>query len=92
MRRENLERIEAELYVEELEEARVKYFRKFFQVHPNEPGLYHTILNMGKLEPETAADIIVQVAQDVAIAHQNYGDAAGASDTAIHGWGEQGKQ
>jgi len=92
MLRENLERGDAEVFVEELEEARVKFFRKFFQVHPNEPGLYHTILNMGKLDPKTAADMIVQVAQDVAIAHQNYGDAAGASNTASHGWGEQGKQ
>ncbi len=84
MRRENLERKEAEVYVEELEEARANYFRKFFQVHPNEPSLYHTILNMGKLEPETAAGIIVQVVQDVAIPHQKYGDAAGGGRPSVH--------
>ena len=75
MRRENLEREEAEVYVEELERANVTYFRKFFKAHPNEPSLYHTILNMGKLQPQTAAEIIVQAAQDVASAHQNKGDA-----------------
>ena len=66
MRWENLEREEAEAYVEELERANVVYFRKFFKVHPNEPSLYHAILNMGKLQTETAAAIIVQAAEDVA--------------------------
>ena len=92
MRRENLEREEAEIYVEELERANMTYYRKFFHVHPNEPSLYHTILNMAKLQPETAAEIIVQAAEDVASGRQTYWDAPVASDTAIHGWGDQGKQ
>ena len=65
MRRENLERKEAEVYVEELELARVKYFRRFFEVHPDEPGLYNTILNMGTIEPETAANMIVRAVEEV---------------------------
>jgi len=66
MAAEHLEREAAEVYVEGLEEARVKYFRKFFQVHPNEPSLYHTLLNRDKVPPEAAVDIIVQAAEALA--------------------------
>ena len=74
MRREHLEREAAEVMVDELEQAHVEHYRKFFQVHPNDPSLYHTILNMGKLEPETASDIIAHVADDVVSARQSFGD------------------
>ena len=66
MAAEHLEREAAEVYVEGLEEARVKYFRKFFQVHPNGPTLYHTLLNMDKMQPEAAVDVIVQAAENLA--------------------------
>ena len=66
MEREHLEHDEAEAYVEELERARVSYFRKFFNVHPNEPTLYHMMLNMDKMEPKTAAEVIVHAAGDLA--------------------------
>ena len=92
MRWEGIDQEEAEVYVEELERANVMYFRKFFQVHPSEPGLYHTILNMGKLQPETATVMIVQAAEDLESAPQTFDDARDDSELLIGGWGEQGKQ
>lgn len=59
MRREHYARAEAETYVVELERAREDFFRKFWQVNPNDPSLYHLMLNMGRMEPELASEIIV---------------------------------
>ena len=70
MEDENFELDEAEAYVEELERAHVAFYQRFHQVHPSEPNLYHTILNMGKLQPATAAEIIVQASEDLASADQ----------------------
>ena len=92
MRWEGIGQEDAEVYVEELERANVMYFRKFFQEHPNEPGLYHTILNMGKLQPETAVVMIVQAAEDLEAAPQTFGDTRDDSEFPVGGWGEQGKQ
>ncbi len=63
---EGYEADEAQSYVNELEQARVTYFRKFFQVHPNEPSLYHMVLNMGKMPLKTAAEVIAHAAGDLA--------------------------
>ena len=65
MEREHLEHDDAETYVEELEQARVSFFRKFFKVHPNEPALYHMMLNMDKMQPKTAAEVIAHAARDL---------------------------
>ena len=70
MRWEHLEREAAEVLVEELEQAHVEYYRKFFQTLPNEPSLYHTILNMGILQPEVAAEIVVHGVDDVVFTSQ----------------------
>ncbi len=59
---EHLDRDDAEVYVEELERAREAYFRKFFKVSPNEPTLYHMMLNMDKMQPRIAAEVIVHAA------------------------------
>ena len=75
-RRDHLERREAAAYVEELELARVKYFRKFFGVHPNEPGLYHAILNKGKLQPESAAEIIAPAVEDAISVPEIYSEVS----------------
>ncbi len=64
--REHFEAGEAQVYVEELERAREAYFRKFFKVHPNEPSLYHMMLNMDKVRPQIAAEVIVHAAGDLA--------------------------
>ena len=66
MIREHMDREEAQEYVEELERARVAYFQKFFKVSPDEPTLYHLMLNMDKMQPKTAADVIAHAAGDLA--------------------------
>ena len=58
MERENFNQQEAEKYVVELEQARVTFFRKFFKVNPYDPSLYHLMLNMGMMQPKTAAEVI----------------------------------
>jgi CMP/dCMP kinase len=59
MEREHLTREEAEAYVEEVEQARVKFFLKFFKVNPNDPSLYHLMLNLGQMGLETAAEEVI---------------------------------
>ena len=63
--REHLTWKEAEAYVEEVEQARVKFFRKFFKVNPNDLSLYHLMLNLGQMRPETAAEIIAHAAKEL---------------------------
>jgi len=58
MDREHFSRQEAEKYVEELEQARLTFFRKFFKVNPSDPSLYHVMLNMGMMQPKIAAEVI----------------------------------
>ena len=65
MGREHLTRKEAEAYVEEVEQARVKFFRKFFKVNPNDLSLYHLMLNLGQMRPEMAAEIIAHAAKEL---------------------------
>ena len=65
VQREHLDPEEARVYVEELEQARIAFFRKFFKVHPNESTLYHLMLNMGKIRPETASEIIIHAVRDL---------------------------
>ena len=66
MQGELFDREEALVYVEELERARETYFRKFFRVNPSESTLYHMMLNMGKMEQKTAAEVIVHAAGELA--------------------------
>ena len=65
MDRENYEEAEAKVYTEELERAREEFFRKFWKANPNDPTLYHMMLNMGKMQPKTAAEVIVHAAGDL---------------------------
>jgi CMP/dCMP kinase len=58
MEREHLTREDAEAYVEEVEQARIRFFRKFFKVNPDDPSLYHLILDLGRMQLETAAEVI----------------------------------
>ena len=41
------------------------FFRKFFKVDPNDPSLYHLMINTGKMSIKTAADIVVRAVQDL---------------------------
>lgn len=63
--REHFEKEEAEIHVEELERAREDFIMKFWKVHPNEAKHYHMMLNMGKMNPQTAADVICSAAGDL---------------------------
>ncbi len=63
--REHFEREEAEIHVVELERAREDFVQKFWKVHPNEANHYHMMLNMGKMTPKTAAEVIVHAAGDL---------------------------
>ncbi len=67
MEREHLTREEAEAYVEEVEQARIKFFPKFFKVDPNNPSLYHLMLNLGQMRPETAAEVIAHAAKELRV-------------------------
>ena len=44
----------------------MSYFQKFFKVSPDDPNLYHIMLNMDKMEPKTAADVVSDAAGDLA--------------------------
>jgi cytidylate kinase len=63
--REHFGRGEAEKYVTDMEKARVIYFRKFFNVHPDDPTLYHMVLNMGTINADIAAQIVTHTAQSM---------------------------
>ncbi len=65
MEREHLGEEAARTYLEELEEARVRFFQKFFKVSPLDPTLYHIMLDMGHMSTETAALIIGHAAGDL---------------------------
>ena len=52
---EHLERDDARAELEELDKARQDFFRKFFKARPNDPDLFHLMLNMGRLQTKTAA-------------------------------------
>lgn len=63
--REHFDREEAEIHVEELDRAREDFFQKFWEVSPNETHHYHMMLNMGKMSPTTAVEVIVRAAGDL---------------------------
>ena len=65
MDREHFEREEAEIHVEELERAREDFIQKFWKVHPGEARHFHMTLNMGKMNPKTAAEVICHAAGDL---------------------------
>ena len=65
MQREHYAKSEAEDVVVELERAREEFFRKFFKFNPNDPDRYHMVLNMGLMQPEAAAEVIVHAAGDL---------------------------
>jgi cytidylate kinase len=63
--RGHLTRKEAEAYVEEVEQIRAQFFCKFFKVNPNDPNLYHLMLNLGQMRPEMAAEVIAHAAKEL---------------------------
>ncbi len=65
MQREHYAREEAEVYVVELERAREEYFRRFFKFNPNDSSRYHMMLNMGRMDPAAAADVVASAAREL---------------------------
>ena len=68
--REHLGQRDAEKYITDMEKARVLYFRKFFKVHPDDPNLYHVVLNMRSMSVKTAAKMVAHAAKDLASAEE----------------------
>ena len=66
MHRERFDRDEAQSYVEEVDRARLAFVRKFFNVHADEPTLFHMVLNLEKMEAKTVAAVIVHACVDLA--------------------------
>lgn len=67
-KRELFSNTEARAYAEELENARVTFYRKFFRVNANDPENFHLMLNIGKISQSTAAEIIGHAAEDISSA------------------------
>jgi len=65
MAREHFEREEAEIHVVELERAREDFVQKFWKVHPNEANHYLMMLNMGRMSPKIAAEVIAHAVGDL---------------------------
>ena len=65
MEREHLDYKAAEQFVDNHERARIAFFDKFFKVNPQDPSLYHVIINMADLRLKTAAEMIAHAAQDL---------------------------
>ena len=64
MERGGLDEKGAEKHIVEFDRARIAYFKKFFNVHPDDPLSYHMILNVGMLPRPMAAQIICQAAAE----------------------------
>ena len=70
MEREHLGARDAEKYVTDVEKARSIFFRRFFKVRPDDPNLYHMVLNMGTMNVKTASEIAANAAEQiVSLAH-----------------------
>ena len=66
VQREHLSREEAARYVESTEKARDAYFKKFFDVSfPDDPVLYHMVVNEGDMSTQTVAEIVAHAARDL---------------------------
>lgn len=60
MHRDGSTREEAEKYIADEEQSRINFFKKHFKAHPDDPILYHMMVNPGTLGIETSANVIVQ--------------------------------
>ena len=60
MRNNDMERADAERYVMMEERARVSFFRRHFKAHPDDPHLYHMVVNPATLGIERAAQVVAR--------------------------------
>ena len=64
-KREHLNHHQARDFVETHEAARIHYFNKAFRVHPNDPALYHVIINLEHVTTSGAVEIVAQTLKDI---------------------------
>ncbi len=64
-RRENLSEDDARKFIKYHEDARAAYYRKFHKVEPDDPTLFHLVLNTNKLGTEHSAQIIADAAREL---------------------------
>jgi cytidylate kinase len=62
MQRDGISQDEAEKYLANEERARISFFKRHFKAHPDDPILYHMMVNPGTLGIEASANIISQAA------------------------------
>ena len=60
MRNNNMTQAEAERYIMHEERARISFYRRHFKAHPDDPHLYHMMVNPGTLGVERAAKVVAQ--------------------------------
>jgi len=65
IQREHLSKEEATKFVEDMEKAREAYYKKFFGVSPDDPTLYHLVVNEGWMSLKTVAEIVAHAARDL---------------------------
>ena len=63
MEREQLIWKDAGRFTVDNEKAREGYFKKFFKVNPNDPSLYHMMVNLGYTDTKTAAEMVAHAAK-----------------------------
>jgi cytidylate kinase len=78
MEREGLGRDAAFQYIQQVDEERLRRMRYLFNVDWRDPALYDLVLNIEHMSLETAADVVLYLAQ-----HPEYQPTA-ASDKALH--------
>ncbi len=60
MRRNSMDRADAERYVMMEERARISFYRRHFKAHPDDPHQYHMMVNPATLGIEKAAKLVAQ--------------------------------
>ncbi len=64
MQREDCNRKQAEKTLKQRDEARAKYFKVFFDLdNPDEPMLYHLVINTSDVDMEYAADMVFRASE-----------------------------
>ena len=67
MERERLGLEQAEKVVTERDKARAHYFKSYFNLdNPDDPEIYHLVLNTSDMDLEYAADVVVQASEALA--------------------------
>jgi cytidylate kinase len=60
---EGISRDAAEKRIADMDRGRLAFYRKFFKVDPNHPGLYDLVVNTGRLSVPAAASIVTAAVQ-----------------------------